>query len=178
MFGPKVQKKNFEKWKNFEFFFYKNNSQYNIWIVPTFGVPQITLEGSRDQNLRGGHKVQSRVNNLIHVHIALHRTLPWKKCRRLNLGMRRSWRMSWQDFRTRSRSWDPGRGPEDDVDEDAWRNNLPWAWPPIEAVSLNQILLECKYLLNVSKIGVDMLTIVINTTALLSFSLTLKYTKD
>ena len=47
--------KNFEK--NLKFFFHKNISKYNIWIVPTFGVPQITLEGSRDQNLRGGHWV-------------------------------------------------------------------------------------------------------------------------
>ena len=63
-FWPKSAKKSFCVWrvskklkkieKNFEkilnFFFHKNNSQYNIWIVPTFGVPQITLEGSRDQN--------------------------------------------------------------------------------------------------------------------------------
>ena len=35
-------------------FFHKINSHYHIWIVPTSGVSQITLEGSRDQNLRGG----------------------------------------------------------------------------------------------------------------------------
>ena len=35
--------------------------------MPTFGVPQISLEGSRDQNLRGGTEcppVQSRVNKV------------------------------------------------------------------------------------------------------------------
>ena len=39
-------------WKNFEIFFHTVNSHYYIWIVPTSWVPQITLEGSRDQNLR------------------------------------------------------------------------------------------------------------------------------
>ena len=68
-FWPKSAKKSFCVWrvskklkkieKNFEkilkFFFHKINSHYHIWIVPTSGVSQITLEGSRDQNLRGVH---------------------------------------------------------------------------------------------------------------------------
>ena len=37
-----------------KFFFHKINSHYHIWIVPTSGVTQITMQGSRDQNLRGG----------------------------------------------------------------------------------------------------------------------------
>ena len=65
-FWPKSAKKSFFVWgvskklkklkkieKNFWFFFHKTNSYYHIWIVPTPGVPQITLEGSRDQNLWG-----------------------------------------------------------------------------------------------------------------------------
>ena len=46
-FWPKSAKKLKKKIKNVLMFFYENNSQ-------TFGVPQITVEGSRDQNLRGG----------------------------------------------------------------------------------------------------------------------------
>ena len=73
-FWPKSAKKLFclfraskktEKIFNFfENLFHKTNSKYLIWIVPKIGVPQITLEGSRDQSpsklglktsLLGGH---------------------------------------------------------------------------------------------------------------------------
>ena len=68
--------------KNLEFFFYKINFHYHIWIVPTSGVPQITLEGFRDQNLRGGAlsapPVQSRVKQVLESY-----ELPtfWKRLR-------------------------------------------------------------------------------------------------
>ena len=45
-----INEKHLEK---FEFFFQKTNYKYQIWIVPTLWVPQITLESSRDQNHRG-----------------------------------------------------------------------------------------------------------------------------
>ena len=55
--------KKLKKWKkNWNFFFHETNYKYHTWIAPTFGVPQITLEGSRDQNLRPC-KVGLRVKN-------------------------------------------------------------------------------------------------------------------
>ena len=41
--------RNKKKLKNL-FFHRRTNFNFHIWIVPTFRVPQITLEGSRDQN--------------------------------------------------------------------------------------------------------------------------------
>ena len=59
-FWPKNAKKPFCVWrvsKKLKKIEKKNNSQYHTWFVPTFGVPQIHLEGSRDEILRGGGKV-------------------------------------------------------------------------------------------------------------------------
>ena len=83
-FWPKSAKKSFCVWrvfkklkkikinfeKNLKFFFHKINSHYHIWIVPTSGVPQITLEGSRDQN----PPVQSRVKHYLLVYLSTLKT--------------------------------------------------------------------------------------------------------